>query len=272
MPYAEYQGAKVAYRRDGTGAALVLVHGTGGDAESNWEAMLGGLTDEWMVIRPNYSGSGDTVDDGRVLTVEYVAGQIMAAADAAGAETFHLMGFSLGAPIVAWIAAHYPERVRSLILLAGFQAADDVRSRIQFELWRHLIASDRKAMAHLVMLTGFSPAALSGMGSDGVADVVEAILETANWEGMARQIDLDLTLDVRGVVAGIRAPTLVIGCRQDEMVPVVHAERFAAAVAHATYVELDSGHLAPMEQPERLAEVVTDFLRSQKGLQPGQFP
>ena len=44
MHFTTFQGAKVGYRRDGSGPALVLVHGTGGDSAGNWEEMTKDLS------------------------------------------------------------------------------------------------------------------------------------------------------------------------------------------------------------------------------------
>ena len=264
MPYVNCQGARVAYQIDGNGPPLVLVHGTGGDADSNWGAFVERFGLEWTIIRPNYSGSGETRDDGRPLSADYLAAQILAVADAAGAGSFHLVGFSLGAALAAKIAGDYPGRVRSLVLLAGFQSSRDARATLQFELWRDLIATDRQAMARLILLTGFSPDALSTFGPDETAQAIEDILATSDWDGMARQVELDLSIDVTRSIAGISAPSLVIGCIYDHMVPPSHARTLARAIPSARYVELPTGHLAPMERPDLFTDLVVSFLREQK--------
>lgn len=255
-----FEGAEVAYRKDGAGPALVLVHGTGGDSESNWDALAEGLSADWTVVRPDYSGSGATVDDGRPLAVAYLAGQVRAAAEHAEAVPFHLVGFSLGAAVAIHIAAEHPDLVRSLTLIAGFASADDPRLRLQFELWRDLAAKDRSALARLILLTGFSPDAVADLGENGVEEAIQATLKTANWPGLARQIDLDLTLDVTEQAASIETPTLVVGCTLDHMVAPSHARRLAESIAGARYVELPTGHLAPMEAPQAVRDVLTEFL------------
>lgn len=263
MPHVDCQGAQVAYKVDGSGPPLVLVHGTGGDSESNWGVFAERFGREWTVIRPDYSGSGATTDDGRLLTADYLTAQVVAAADAAGAETFHLLGFSLGAALAAKIAGDHPDRVRSLILLASFRSSGDARLKLQFELWRDLIATDRQAMARLIVLTGFSPDALAMLGADGVAQAVADTLAGTDWDGMTRQVELDLSINVTESVARITAPSLIIGCTHDHMVPPSHAKALAAAIPSARYAELATGHLAPMEQPEAFAELVVSFLREQ---------
>lgn len=265
MLNVEIPGARVAYRRDGDGPPLVLVHGTGGDAESNWGAMLDRFAAEWTVIRPEYSGSGATADDGRPLDLAFLAAQVLAAATAAGAERFHLVGFSLGAAVAARLAADHPARVRSLVLAAGFAASDDARLRLEFALWRDLVGRDRATLARLLLLTGFSPEFLSGLGVVGLERAVAEVLATTDWDGMARQIDLDLDLDVWDALPRIVAPTLAIGCALDHMVPPAHARALAAAIPGARYAELPTGHLAPMERPGAFSEVVAAFLREVSG-------
>ncbi|MCB0559552.1 MAG: alpha/beta fold hydrolase [Rhodobacteraceae bacterium] len=263
MPFAEYKDARVSWKIDGSGPPLVLVHGTGGDAESNWAAVVPQLGRHWTVIRPEFSGSGATTDGGGPLSAEDVAGQVLAAAEAAGAGRFHLMGFSLGAAIAARIAGAHPERVRALVLLAGFQSGGDTRMALQFGLWRDLIARDRAAMARLILLTGFSPEALAGWSAAARDAALADILETTDWEGMARQVALDEIIDVSASVRAIRVPTLVIGCAEDQMVPVAHARGLARDIPGAVYAELPTGHLAPLEQPAALAEMVAAFLARQ---------
>lgn len=260
MESVRLAGETVAYRVDGQGPGLVLVHGTGGDGDSHWGLLVERLSVGHKVVRPDCSGSGLTRDQGGALTLAQMARQVLAAADAAGLDRFDLVGFSMGAPIAITIAAESPQRVRSLTLLAGFASGADARLKLQFTLWRELIASDRRAMTQLAMLTGFSPAFLSSQTEAQLEAWVLAGLTLNNWEGMARQIELDLVLDVRPLLARVTPPTLVIGCTHDHMVPPAHARALAAAIAGARYVELDSGHLACLEQPEALSLLLLDFL------------
>jgi 3-oxoadipate enol-lactonase len=260
MPVVEVGEAKVAYRVEGKGPGLVLVHGTGGNSETNWAQVVGRLSDRWTVVRPDYAGSGETIDDGAPLRIDALAAQVVAAAQAAGTVPFDLVGFSLGAAVATKIAADHPDKIRSVVLLAGFASGDDPRFKLQFRLWRELIDSDGEALARIVLLTGFSPAFLSGLGDEAIETAVQEIVAGNNWPGMARQVDLDLAADVRAEAARIMRPTLVIGCTHDHMVPSAHAKELARLIPGATYAELDSGHLAPLEKPAELLDLIEPFL------------
>ncbi len=260
MAVVEIAGARVAYRVDGQGPGLVLIHGTGADSQSNWGHLVDQFTEHWTVVRPDYSGSGETQDQGEILSVDMLANQVLAAANAAGAGPFDVVGYSLGACIAAYIAAEHPGQVRSVVLLSGMATAADSRSRLQFELWRDLIRTDRRALARMIMLTGFSPDFLTGWSQQQIDDTIAMILTTNRWDGMARQVELDLILDVRKQVGRIRKPVLVIGCSHDHMVPSAHARALALAIPGACYEELAAGHLSFLECPGEFVRLVKGFL------------
>jgi len=270
MHTIDHAGARIAYRVDGAGPGLVLVHGTGGDSESHWGHLVPHLAPHWTVVRPEYAGSGQTRDQGGPLTVATLADQVVAAARAAGTVPFDLAGFSLGAPIAVHIAAEYPQLVRSVVLLAGFASSDSPRQTMQFELWRDLIRSDRASMARIALLTGFSPAFLSSLDEAALTQNIDFMLDNINWEGMARQIELDRTLNVCEQARRIARPALVIGCRHDQMVPVDHARRLAALIPHAEYAEMETGHIALWERPDEFIELACGFLRRHAGERAGR--
>ncbi|KAA0020646.1 alpha/beta fold hydrolase [Salinicola corii] len=260
MPFVETDESKVFFRVDGSGPGLLLLHGTGGNSETNWGPLVGHLTEERTVIRPDYSGSGKTVDDGASLTVSMLASQAIAAADKAGVSQFDLVGFSLGAAVATYIAAEYPDRVRSVILLAGFATNKDTRQILSFELWRDLIHTDREAMARFMLVTGLSPDFLATMDYHTMSKATHEIVETNNWEGMARQVELNLTLDVSEHAQRITQPALVIGCTYDWMVPSPYSRQLADIVPSARYQEIATGHLATIEKPDEVARLVLDFI------------
>src|SRR5690606_16809576 len=115
-------------------------------------------------------------DGGNPLSVEVLAQQVVAASEAAGMARFDLVGYSLGACVAIGLAAQYPERVRSLVLLAGFTGGSpDSRLSLQFELWLNLIRTEPRLFAKLVLLTGFSPAFLSQLTDNDLAMWQDAI-------------------------------------------------------------------------------------------------
>ncbi|MGD1877376.1 MAG: alpha/beta fold hydrolase [Kiloniellaceae bacterium] len=262
MPYVEAAGARVAYRVAGSGPGVVLVHGTGGSAETSWPEMIDRLTSRWTVVRVDFAGSGDSVDGGGPLDLAALAAQVVAAAQDAGVGRFHLLGFSLGAVIAVKIAADHPDKLLSVVPLAGMLSSADPRLQMQLRLWRHLIDSDREAMTRLGMLTCFSPDYIARFDAGTLEQAMADDLAGTDWDALARQVDLDLTLDVTQEAARIAVPALVIGCRHDQIVPPVrHARVLADRIPGALYAELDCGHCAPFEVPDALIDLAEPFWR-----------
>lgn len=257
MPTVTIAGAEVHYETDGSGPTTVLVHGTGsGGAALVWGGLLEHFTEDRRVVTPDLSGTLNTADDGAELTVEGLAEQVVAVIEDSGGGPVDLIGFSLGGSIVAAVAALRPDLVRRLVSVAGFAHADQAAMRQSFELWRSL-ADDPERFGKYATTTAFSPSFLGRLD--------EAALEATNAgmvpdEGTLRHIDLDLRLDIRGLLPRVTAPTLVIGNSKDATVPVDLTRELAEGVRGSTYVELDSGHITFAEQPERFLEEVLGFL------------
>ncbi len=262
MPYVDIAGASVSYCVDGHGPGLVLVAGTGGNLHSNWDHLVEHFSAHRTVVRVDYAGAGDTRDDEAVLSVERLAEQVLAAAKAAGLASFDLLGYSLGACIATQLAAENPHCVRSLCLLAGLATAD-IRISLQAKLWLQLIEWNPQAFARLVLLSGLSAEFLSTFTEELLDEWVDMICTQNRWEGITRQIHLHSGLDVAQQARAIAAPTLVIGCAHDQIVPLAHAHALRALIPGAQYAQLDCGHLAPFERPADLVSLVLEFITSQ---------
>jgi pimeloyl-ACP methyl ester carboxylesterase len=92
----------------------VLVNGTAA-LDAHWGPVIAELSKHRAVISLDYSGSGDTTDDGSALTLQKLARQVREVARASGVDWFDLVGHSLGAAIAIQLAASSPDLVRTSI-------------------------------------------------------------------------------------------------------------------------------------------------------------
>jgi 3-oxoadipate enol-lactonase len=188
-------GARVAYRLHGRGPAVVLVNGTAA-LDARWGPVIAEFSKHRTVISLDYSGSGDTTDDGSVLSLQKLARQVREVVRAAGVERFDLVGHSLGAAIAIQLASSSADLVRSLIVVAGFSRGAEPRLKLQFELWLDLLRTNRDAFLRLLLLSGLTPAFVSSVGASTIEDMIKGYMPLANWEGITRQVELDLAVDV----------------------------------------------------------------------------
>ena len=245
---------EVAYGLDGTGDPVVLVHGTSSSRDS-WLQVTPVLAERFTVICPEYSGSGQTVGPpGQRLEVVDLAEQMLAAATHAGAERFHLGGWSLGAVVAAEMAARAPERVRSLALVCGW-VKTDARMQFTFDLWRRLIEAGGDLFARYAFADGLTAGSFEAFGVAGVEELVPVTQESLA-PGTLEQVDLDGRVDIGDRLSAITAPTLVIGGVEDRWTPIEQSRVLAERIADAKLVELPCGHLIPTEQAETLNELL----------------
>lgn len=261
MPFVPVRHTFVQYEVDGSGPGLVLVHGTGGDAERVFGGVVGHFTDAYTVVRPNLSGSGQTRDDGGELTVELLAAQVAAATQDAVAGPADLLGFSLGAVAAAAVAATRPELVRRLVLVGGWAHTTGPRDRFYFQTWRRLLDTDRELFKRFTALTGYSAAALDAFSHQGLAQYLDD-----PWppEGIGRQIDLGLRVDIRDLLPRITAPTLVVAFTGDAMIPPAGSRQLHAAIASSRLAEVDGqGHMDWFAEPAGLVSLTREFLTAE---------
>ncbi|MFB6478436.1 alpha/beta fold hydrolase [Streptomyces virginiae] len=251
--------ARVHYDRTGSGPALVLVHGTGsGGSAVNWGQVLPRFTTDRTVITPDLSGTERTVDDGAPLTVEGLAAQVIAVIEDADTGPVDLLGFSMGAPVSAAVAALRPDLVRRLVLVAGWAHTDgDEYLRNLFTLWQRLGTCDPAAFGRAVTMTGFSRGFLNAIGREQVELLIPNMPPTP---GTLRHVDLDTRIDIRDLLPRVRAETLVIGCTQDITVPVENSRALHAAIAGSRYAEIDAGHVAFFEKEDEFVRLVEEFV------------
>ena len=196
----------------------LLLRGTSGQSE-DWSQVVEQLTRHRRVIPLNYAESVPGTNSENTPGVSDFADRVVAAAGAGGTHRFDLVGYSLGAAVAAFIAAEYPEMVRSLVLVSGFSYGRDPRMRLQFDLWLHLARTDKIALAKLLLMSGLSREYLSAFDENTIDRIAQSFVAMSDWPLIEQNIRVDLAVDVREQAKKIKAPTLSITGKYDQIVP-----------------------------------------------------
>ncbi|MDP9864054.1 MULTISPECIES: alpha/beta fold hydrolase [Streptosporangium] len=258
MPLVTVGTTSVDYRVSGSGPGLVLVHGTGADADSNWAPLVEAVGHRFTVVAVNLPGAGETADRGEPLTVEGLADQVAAAAADAGLAEYHIVGHSLGAVVATAVAARRTDEVLSLFAHAGWVTSGP-REIFQFDYWARLLRADKELLARLLQLTAMSPATLAARGTGDFEDAAAGF--TALLDGrILRQIELDARVDISPMLQRIKAPAMFLAGAHDLIVPPRHQRELADRVYGAGYREVEGGHALPFENPELFVAVVAEWL------------
>src|SRR6476659_7217150 len=112
-------GIELAIEVRGEGPALVCVPGFGG-AQEDFADHLEALAERWRVITVDLRGHGDSdaPSDSSSYSLDRLARDVEAVADAVGAERFRLLGHSMGGMVARRIVLDRPERVAALVMMS----------------------------------------------------------------------------------------------------------------------------------------------------------
>lgn len=159
MTYAPVNGLQLYYEIHGSGRPLVLLHGGLLTIDLNFGPLLEPLAASRQVIAVELQGHGHTADTGRPMTIEALAGDVLALLDHLGIEQADLFGFSLGGLVAFAVALGAPARVGKLITASadayrppGRESAPLGEERLpapaDFQAWREAYAAVAPDPAH----------------------------------------------------------------------------------------------------------------------------
>lgn len=258
MPFVRSHSANIYWKVEGDPSQppLVLLNSIGTDMDL-WDAALPALRDRFSLLRIDTRGHGASDAPPGDYGMIMLAGDVVAAMDAAGIDAAVVAGVSLGGMIAMQLALEFPERLDGIALICTSATMDRAA-------WTERVEKVRdKGVAGIVDL------AMSRFLS---AEFVEARPEVAwsvrrglmtmepdGYAGCAAAIR-DMALADR--LGEFSTPTLVVTGDCDTSTPFDgHGEHLVAAIPCVRHVTLAAAHLAPLEAPDDLAAAIIDFGR-----------
>ncbi|MEV0681458.1 alpha/beta fold hydrolase [Actinosynnema sp. NPDC050436] len=236
--------------------ALLLAHGAGGTARSNFASVIPLLARTRPVFWADFPGSGATPRADGPLELDDLADRLVAAA---GVERFAVVGYSLGCAVAVRAASRYPERVTGLVLTAGCARIDDA-TRARTTEWRRLLAAgDPAELARFVMSVVLGEPFRREMTDEQVEGFLEIVALTTP-PGVVEQVELVERVDLTAELPAVRVPTLVIGTKHDRLITPATTRALADAIPGARWAELDSGHAPALEATAEWVRLIAEFV------------
>jgi pimeloyl-ACP methyl ester carboxylesterase len=268
----DVDGVEVFYREAGDPAAqtLLLLHGFP-TSSTQYQELIGQLSDRFHLVAPDYPGFGYTAPLDRGTTFERLADVIDGFVDAVGLNRYALYMFDFGAPVGFRLATRHPERVDALIIQNGnaYEAGIGPNLAGLAPYWEDREAAEPAVRAFLQL------EATRSQYTEGVADAtgLNPDLWTLDQHFLdlpgRDQVMLDLIYDYTSNVAlyptwqvylrNHQPPTLIAWGGNDQYFTADGARAYLADLPRAELHLLDTGHFALATHAREIAELIAAF-------------
>ncbi|KQW75900.1 hypothetical protein ASC89_23565 [Devosia sp. Root413D1] len=258
MAFAAASFGTVHYRLSGQprGLPIVFCNSLGTDIRI-WDAVVDELAPDYRLVNYDKRGHGLSSVPPGPYSIAELAADLRELVDTLEIDRFALVGISVGGLIAQRFALDHPRRITGLVLCDTATKIGDAA------LWSGRIgaieADGLDAIADSVMQRWFPDALRAGRAAE-IEGWRNLLLRTpkAGYLGTCAALrDADLTAEI----GDIKQPTLVLAGAADQSTPVelvrAMAERLRAV--HFAAIE-DAGHLSCIDQPQRVAGLIRDYL------------
>lgn len=260
----------IRYRDRGEGEAIVFVHGLLVDGRL-WEATAERLSGDFRCIVPDWPMGSHRAPmkpdaDLSPPAMARLIADFLAALDL---DRVTIVGNDSGGAISQILVTRHPKRIARLVLT-------------NCDSYEHFPPLPFNAMPLLARIPGGMAAmalpfrlgpvrrATYGMFVNGSipSELVDDWLAPARNDAAIRRdagkftasVDKRYTLEAARRFADLEIPVLLAWGRDDRLFKLSHAERLAAAIPDARLVPIsDAKTFLPLDQPDRLAELIGDF-------------
>ena len=267
-------GHHMAYRVEGTGPALLLLHGISGSSRT-WRDVFPRLTDRFTVIAPDLMGHGQSEKPVGDYSLGAFASGIRDLLEVLGIDRASVVGQSFGGGVAMQLAYQHPEQCERLVLVDSGGLGREVNWMLRF------LALPGSEYVMPVLFPGFvrdwgdslfRTANDRGIRLGRFAEMWSAyasLAEAENRQAFARVIRSVIDPGGQTVSAMDRLylskaiPTLIIWGDRDAIIPVSHAYAGHDAMPESRLVIIEGvGHFPQIEAPEQFVDALVDFIDS----------
>lgn len=263
-------GDNVAYRDEGDGEVLLLIHGIGGNSDC-WRHLLPKLSTRYRVIAPDLLGHGQSDKPRGDYSLGAFAVWLRDFLTALNIREVTVIGHSFGGGVALQFAHQHPEHCRRLVLISSGGLGPDLGPLLRMmslpgaELVLPMLAS-RPVLKVADVLR--DRATSDGREVTRYGETTRALGALANRQSRSAFLrTLRSVVDHRGqavcALNRLRAdlPTMIIFGDQDRCIPVAHGySAHRALPGSRLHVIAGAGHQPQVERPEDVVRFVDDFV------------
>ncbi|MEP6676170.1 MAG: alpha/beta hydrolase [Ferruginibacter sp.] len=255
-----YRNQPLSYQLTGSGLPVVLVHGFG-ETVDVWQQQVHHLEKKYRLILPGISGSGLSVYNPELISLDDYAGSIKTILEAENIPVCAMLGHSMGGYIAMAFAVNFPKMLNALGLMHSSAAADNQEKIATRKKSIEFILSNGSAAYFKTSVPGLFSEKWAAANPLAVQELIEQVSFLLP-EALAQQQQAMIGRpDRTEVLKNFSRPVLFIMGKQDKAVPfdIIMPQCYLPAESHIHILE-QSGHMGMWEEPEKTNAALTGFL------------
>lgn len=195
------------------------------------------------------------------VSISDVADQVIELADTLKIDTFHYAGISLAGGVGLDLALRYRERLDSLAVICS--AAKFGESQAWLGRAEQVRQQGTPVLVDGSAQRWFAPGYIE-RDPDSVSQLLHDLSDADN-DSYAYLCDALAGFDLRERLADVGVPTLVLSGEHDGVTPPETGRSVADPIPGSRYQTItDASHLAPIEQPEQVAQAMTELIKGRQ--------
>lgn len=239
--------------------ALIFLHFWGGSSRT-WKQVSDLLKKDYRCIRMDLRGWGESDKPQTGYDIQSLANDVLGLVSQLQLDNYILVGHSMGGKIAQAIAAKMPAGLKKLILVAPSPAVSTI-------LPAKMVTGMENAYTSLDNINQTIDYVFNA--SDLPPAVRQTVVEDMQRHNTASRLGWPaaaLTEDVSAGLSSVNIPTLVIAGENDIVdSPARLQADLVTIIPDAGMVIIPRvGHLIMVQQPEKVAELIHDFSRSEQ--------
>jgi len=268
MPKIRAGNITMNYDQQGSGEVLLLIPYLAADFAC-YAFQVADYSKHFTCVSVDLRGTGETDKPDGVYSTEMFADDVVALMQAIGIHKAHIFGLSLGAATGMWLAAKYPDRVKSLSLHSGWSRSD-AYLRTVLQGWQ-VMAKAMNSVPEMV-IQGIFPWCFTPELYAQKPDYIQALCDFVRSrpkqpvDAFIQTSGAVMTHDAEAQLGKIRAPTQITFGRHDSVTSTRFADQLKNGIQNSElHIFEDCSHAPLYENVSAFNQTTLAFLNKHAG-------
>lgn len=268
MPKVKANNITLNYEQQGSGEPLILIPFLSAD-NACYAFQVAEYAKHFTCFSVDLRGTGESDKPEGDYSTELFADDVAEFMQAIGIPKAHVSGLSLGAATGMWLAARYPDKVKSLSLHSGWTKTDPFIKTV-VEGWQ-VMAKALGSVSEMVIL-GIFPWCFTPELYAARPEYIQSLADFARSRpaqplaSFLQHSNAVIAHDVEAQLGKITAPTQITFGRHDQVTSTRFADRMTSNIRGSELVIFEGSSHAPIyEQVDEFNQKTLAFLRRHAG-------